>query len=213
MDTGPDSRSLIRNIQSMKTKVEDIERVVISHWHSDHTGGLLSFLDYRNNIIHTHDMDRNRKPIVIDVHPDRPLARGIALAPDYEKVIARLPDDPSLEAIRNLSGSLETHSTGHLVADNTVYVSGEIPRITSFEEGLLSGARWIEDSGKGEWIKEQVVNVICLLNLILDCIRIIYKHLMDERYVLVDVIGKGLVIFSAYECLTFTSLAVNYVFL
>ncbi|KZP32912.1 hypothetical protein FIBSPDRAFT_721887, partial [Athelia psychrophila] len=61
----------------------------------------------------------------------------------------------------------------------TVWVSGEIPRITEFEGGLLGGVRWFEteNGGKGGWKSEE--------------------HIMDERYACIDVAGKGLVIFSA----------------
>ncbi|KAF8893973.1 beta-lactamase-like protein [Infundibulicybe gibba] len=95
-DTGPDSQSLVRNISAMHVPIESIERVVISHWHSDHTGGLLSFLASRESACE------------IDVHPDRPSARGIAPGPFWLYV----------------------------------WVSGEIPRVTEFEAGMLGGMRW-----------------------------------------------------------------------
>jgi 7,8-dihydropterin-6-yl-methyl-4-(beta-D-ribofuranosyl)aminobenzene 5'-phosphate synthase len=63
----------------MEVPLPDIERVVISHWHSDHSGGLLSFLKLRRA---THP--EISSPIV-DVHPDRPIARGIAPGPKYDK--------------------------------------------------------------------------------------------------------------------------------
>lgn len=31
-DTGPDSRSIVRNIEALKVQVGDIERVILSHW-------------------------------------------------------------------------------------------------------------------------------------------------------------------------------------
>ena len=45
-DTGPDSSSLVRNLRSLNVPVSDIERVIISHWHADHSGGLISFLKF-----------------------------------------------------------------------------------------------------------------------------------------------------------------------
>ncbi|KAJ7594426.1 beta-lactamase-like protein [Mycena floridula] len=166
-DTGPDSLSLVRNIKALKVPTEKIERVVISHWHSDHTGGLLSFLEHRKKA--------TTIPCIVDVHPDRPIARGIAPGPNYDKVVGALASDPSLAAISS-NGVFELHTEGHTVAG--LWVSGEIPRVTSFEKGILGGMRWIEDSsGQGQWTPEQ--------------------HIMDERYVAVDVVGKGLVVFSA----------------
>jgi len=115
--------------------------------------------------------------VTVDLHPDRPIARGIA-PPPYDKVTARLPEDPSFEELEAAGAQLDLRREGHVVGNGAVWVSGEIPRVTEFEGGLLGGMRWVEDkTAKGEWKQE--------------------PHLMDERYVAVDVLGKGLVIFSA----------------
>ncbi|KAI8994090.1 beta-lactamase-like protein [Trametes punicea] len=169
-DTGPDSRSIIRNIEALKIPVERIERVVLSHWHSDHSGGLLSFLRYRKE-----HAPSDTPACVADLHPDRPIARGIA--PSGGKVVGRLPDDPTFEQVEELGGVVEKNADGHAVAGGTVWVSGEIPRVTHFEGGLPSGVRWVEKEGQGEWVKEE--------------------DIMDERYAAIDVVGRGLVIFSA----------------
>ncbi|KAF5380524.1 hypothetical protein D9615_004511 [Tricholomella constricta] len=165
-DTGPDNQSLVRNVLAMKIPVDKIERVITSHWHRDHTGGLLSFLNLR----------KPGNPCMVDVHPDRPLARGIAPGPNFDKVTCTLPPDPTFELIEKAGGIVVKSSERHPVAGNTVWVSGEIPRVTPFETGMLGGMRWYEEAG-GKWLKEQ--------------------HIMDERYAAIDVAGKGLVIFSA----------------
>jgi len=158
-DTGPDSLSLVRNVGAMQTPIERIERVVTSHWHSDHTGGLLSFLELRHS---TSLEDRNaheiQTPCVVDVHPDRPLARGFAPGPTYDKVICSLPHDPTFESIEKAGGILEKHSEGHAIAGGTVWVSGEIPRVTEYETGLLGAMRWVQNGSHtaGEWANEQV---------------------------------------------------------
>lgn len=154
-DTGPDSLSLARNADAMNIPVERIDRVVTSHWHSDHTGGLLSFLRLRSA------RSINVPPsCVVDVHPDRPIARGIAPGPGYDSVICALPPDPTFAAIEEASGRVEAHAEGHCIAADTVYVSGEIPRVTEYEVGILGGMRWVEDAGKpeqkGKWIKDGV---------------------------------------------------------
>lgn len=92
------------------------------------------------------------------MHPARPIARGIAPPPKFDTVIARLPPDPTFELIEKAGGKVETSKEGHAVADCTVWVSGEIPRITDFETGLLGGTCWLEseNDGKGGWVKEEV---------------------------------------------------------
>lgn len=148
-DTGPDSKSMFRNATAMRVPVDLVETVVLSHWHYDHSGGMLSFLHMRS-----HDAPK----CVVDLHPDRPTARGIAIPPTYETIIGRLPADPTFELIEAAGGIVEKHTEGHTIADATVYVSGAIPRVTPFEEGLPGGVRFVEDdhSECGRWTSEPV---------------------------------------------------------
>lgn len=139
----------------MQVLTERIERVIISHWHSDHSGGLLSFLSFRNDAL---EVSNQAAPVAccIDVHPDRPTARGIAPGPNYDKVICALPFDPTFEEIERLGGVVDKHNEGHAVAGGTVWVSGEIPRQTEYETGLMGGMRWVEEEGVGKWISDPV---------------------------------------------------------
>ena len=139
----------------MKVPVHDVERVILSHWHSDHSGGLLAFLQHHQAEWGAHHLKSNgSSPIIVDLHPNRPIARGIA-PPAVGKVIGRLAEDPSFEDI-NKYGKVELNNHPHVVADGTVFVSGEIPRKTSFEEGLVGGMRWIEENDEKKWISEPV---------------------------------------------------------
>ncbi|KAI0790780.1 beta-lactamase-like protein [Abortiporus biennis] len=176
-DTGPESRSIARNVASMEVPLERVERIILSHWHSDHSGGILSFLGLRRDCIK--DISESTTipteeftyaPCVVDLHPDRPIARGIA---PNGKLIGQLNPDPTFEEIKALGGVVETHKEGHAVADGAIWVSGEIPRVTEYEQGLLGAVRFVNK----EWVPEE--------------------HIMDERYAAIDVAGKGLVIFSA----------------
>jgi len=163
-DTGPDTRAFERNYASLQIKDTHISRVVLSHWHRDHSGALTSLV-------------RLQPGIIVDLHPDRPIARGSEFVPGS---VARLPEDPSFEELEKLGGKIEKNKEEHVVGEGSIYVSGEIPRVISFEGPTPYFQRWYEDSGedgKGEWRHE--------------------GHIMDERYVAVDVKGKGLVIFSA----------------
>ncbi|KAJ7076391.1 beta-lactamase-like protein [Mycena belliarum] len=166
-DTGPDSQSLVRNAKAMQVPVDKVSRIITSHWHSDHTGGLVSFLKLRTS---------NGSECVVDCHPDRPISRGMARGPLYDKAFAALPDDPTFEEIGAAGGIVEKHSEGHVVAAGGIWISGEIPRTSSFEGGIPGAKRWVTDDG-GKWISDELI--------------------LDERYAVIDVAGKGLVIFSA----------------
>ena len=125
--------------------MREIDRVVLSHWHRDHSGGIIKFLEVhrQTQVPAPGDDDDGVVVVVVDVHPDRPTARGIA-PPPHGRVVIRLPDDPTVEDVRAAGGRVEQHAEGHVVQDGTVFVSGEIPRVVPHEQGLLGGSRWIE---------------------------------------------------------------------
>jgi 7,8-dihydropterin-6-yl-methyl-4-(beta-D-ribofuranosyl)aminobenzene 5'-phosphate synthase len=166
-DTGPEAKSITRNLSALQIPVESIERIILSHWHRDHSGGIIAALEQialaRAKTEAGPGLLDTGVPsaVVADLHPDRPIARGIA-PPPTNKVTCRLPEDPTHTDILAAGGIVETHAEGHSVADNTVWVSGEIPRVTSFETGLLGGARWREfhsatsEEVRGEWVPEKV---------------------------------------------------------
>lgn len=155
-DTGPDSKSIIRNIISMKVPVLSIERVILSHWHADHSGGMLSFLKFRRETQKNAPEGQKVTTCVADLHPDRPVARGFAPPPKV-KPICRLPEDPSFKAIEESGAKVEHHAEPHTVSDGAVYVSGKIPRVTHFERGLIGNMRWVEgNDGEGNWVADNV---------------------------------------------------------
>ncbi|KAG8864065.1 hypothetical protein FRB96_006938 [Tulasnella sp. 330] len=192
-DTGPEHLSIARNLASLDISLHNLETVVLSHWHSDHSGGILEALKTaRNDKLKAKESTSGMgtgataTPVAVDLHPSRPIARGIA-PPPYDKVMARLNADPSFEEIEECGGTVSLHAEAHTISNGAVYVSGEIPRVTPFEQGLLGATRWVDASDPretvgptrngGKWVNE--------------------PHIMDERYVAIDVLGKGLIILSA----------------
>ena len=149
----------------MKIQTENVDRVVLSHWHSDHSGGILAFLRLRQEAAAKARASGEKvNPCVVDLHPDRPIARGVA--PMRGKIIGRLAPDPTFEEVEKLGGVVEKNAKGHAVAGGTVYVSGEIPRVTEYETGILGGQRWIGDvnTKEGQWVSEEVSSFeICTL--------------------------------------------------
>ncbi|EJU04313.1 hypothetical protein DACRYDRAFT_48508 [Dacryopinax primogenitus] len=167
-DTGPDALTLERNLASLKVDMTKVERIVLSHWHRDHSGGIIAALKHATK-------QGKKAPIVVDLHPDRPFARGIA---PNGQLIGRLPEDPTFEEIEFVGGKVETHAESHTVAGKTVWISGEIPRVTSYEEGLLGAVTWYEErNGDGDWQPDELI--------------------LDERYSAINVKGKGLIIISS----------------
>jgi 7,8-dihydropterin-6-yl-methyl-4-(beta-D-ribofuranosyl)aminobenzene 5'-phosphate synthase len=84
-------------------------------------------------------------------------------------------DVPSIDALGKRGGAVLSTTEPQLLLDGMFHVSGEIPRLTPFETGLPGHHRRSED-GQG-WEPDPLV--------------------MDERFVAVNVRGKGLVVFTA----------------
>ena len=137
-DTGPDGRALERNIAALKVPPQQIETIVLSHWHADHTGGLLTLL----KALRASSAGVSSMPVV-DAHASYPPARGI-LPPGATQVLVRLPADPKFDEIRDTGATLKTFDgpLGHTILNETVWVSGQIPREIAWDGGLIGSVRW-----------------------------------------------------------------------
>jgi 7,8-dihydropterin-6-yl-methyl-4-(beta-D-ribofuranosyl)aminobenzene 5'-phosphate synthase len=85
-----------------------------------------------------------------------------------------LPNNPTQEEMEKFGARVEYHNDGHVIND-CFYVSGSIPRMTSFEKGMPGHFSRLPD-GKN-WVQDE--------------------DIMDERYVAVKIKGRGTVVFSA----------------
>ncbi|KAF5320129.1 hypothetical protein D9611_010275 [Ephemerocybe angulata] len=203
-DTGPDSLSLVRNIRALQVPITKIDRVVTSHWHSDHTGGLLSFLDLRRKCAEDGVVT---PPLTSAGEFEGQSDLDSTSAREFRgvKVLCALPPDPAFGDIEAAGGIIETRDDGHTVAGGTVWISGEVPRVTEWEKGLLGGVRWVKE-GEDAW-RDNATRKGDLESSEDDVIEpageagtgkwIAEPHIMDERYAAVDVEGKGLVVFSS----------------
>lgn len=105
-------------------------------------------------------------------HPDMFRTRGF-IQPDGS--VRPMEDVPSPENLTSFGADLVLTREETMPLDGLFYVSGEIPRVTPFERGYPGQMRRTADlSG---WEKDEL--------------------LMDERFLAVNVAGKGLVVLSA----------------
>ncbi len=81
---------------------------------------------------------------------------------------------PSVAALREAGATVVCAPEARTMLDGTVFLSGEIPRVTPYERGLPGHARRTAD---GAWEPD--------------------PWLMDERYVAFNVKGKGVVVLTA----------------
>ena len=167
-DTGPEESAFERNAKRLKAELGKVETIQLSHWHRDHSGGMLKVLEMINEA-----RDGTRKLVDVDLHPSRPDYRG--MAPPIPGVgVVSLEADPTFFEIESAGGNVQKHDNTHTVLDNFFLVSGEIPRVTSYERGLRFGVRY--NAATDSWEEDTLIQ--------------------DERFLMCRVKGKGLVMFT-----------------
>jgi len=121
-DTGQ-GFSLIHNLLRFLKDVTKIEKVVLSHGHYDHTGGLLAFLGVRG-------------PCPVIAHPDvlKERFRLMSPAPGMEEKPVSI-GIPWHEAYLVSRGARFQWVTEWTEISPAVYITGVVPRKTEFETG------------------------------------------------------------------------------
>lgn len=164
-DSGPEDRTFEQNVSRLGIDLGSLEAIVLSHGHWDHAGALLRALQLA--------LDRNGgREVPCYVHPDMFRSRAAKL-PDGS--FRPMEDVPSPAALTAHGGKVVSTREATTAADDTVFVSGEIPRRSGFEIGLPGQHRRTVD-GSG-WEPDEL--------------------LLDERFIAVHVRGKGLVVLTA----------------
>ena len=163
-DGGPAGYAVRRNAERLAVDFGRVDAIVLSHGHWDHAGGLVAALEL------IRDAGGSRETPFY-AHPGMFRPRAVQ-RPDGLLVTYREIPDPATLA-RN--GALVVSTPDEqLIHDGRFYVSGEIPRVTSYETGF-AGHMSLSDDGK--WEPDPLI--------------------MDERFLAVNVRDKGLVVFSA----------------
>lgn len=122
----------------------EIGAIVLSHWHRDHSGGLLSAIRLASKRRSGGDN------VVVALPPDKPAFRGIM----FDQPIS-LEADPTTDEINSAGGKTVMLDETLTVLNDTFLISGEIPRQTDYEGGIPGGVRY--DPAKDEWIKDELI--------------------------------------------------------
>lgn len=135
LDTGMSPNGILHNAGTMGINLNDIQAIILSHGHVDHTMGLPSLID---------KLDSPQIPLIC--HPDALLDRKLIMPGGYEVNVSA----PKLTASQQKKTAMVNKTDPTLLVDNMVLVSGEITRTTDFETGFpihytKRGERWEND--------------------------------------------------------------------
>lgn len=120
-DAGLSPDGMVGNMRRLELSPKDVEAVVLSHGHFDHTTGLDGFV---------RKVGRPNVPVV--VHPEAWTKRRINI-PGRDPI--ELPT-PSRTALEDAGFELTEGEQPSLLFDGSVLVTGEVDRTTEFEQGF-----------------------------------------------------------------------------
>lgn len=143
-DAGPEEDVFEKNAKRLRLQMSDVEVIALSHWHRDHSGGLLSAIRLIN------DGKAEGASVAVALPPDRPDYRGVM----FDEPISLEPD-PTLEEIQGAGAKVETMNHAGTVLDGMFLVSGDIPRRTTYEGGIPGGIRY--NSATKKWTPDELI--------------------------------------------------------
>ncbi|KAJ4252396.1 hypothetical protein NW762_010994 [Fusarium torreyae] len=175
-DSGPEEDVFEKNAQRLRLPMSDVGAIMLSHWHKDHSGGLLSAIRLAGK-------DKAiSEPVIVALPLDKPDYRGVM----FDQPISLEPD-PTMKEIQDAGGRTIVVDQACTVLEDTFLISGEIPRQTPYEGGIPGGIRY--DLSKAKWTQDELI--------------------MEERFVMCKLKGRGLVIFTGYSHAGLINIAKN----
>jgi len=133
-DTGYSQTGVPHNLTQLEVDLGEIEALVLSHGHMDHTGSLYEVLD------------RIEKPIPLVTHPDAFLSPRYFGLDDGRKLL--FPQPLTRTKLKERDVELMENRAPTLIAEDMILVTGEVKRVTTFEKGLPNAL--VEKDGKLE---------------------------------------------------------------
>ena len=164
-DAGPVEFAVEYNGTRLGIDFGSIDAVVLSHGHWDHAGGLPMALELITKA-------NGGRAVRCYLHPGMFRQRALRLPGGGLLPIRAIASPDELAA----QGAVPVVTTEpQVLLDEMFFVSGEIPRVTSYEKGFPGHKRLSED-GKS-WEDDPLI--------------------MDERFLAAHVKGKGIIVFTA----------------
>jgi 7,8-dihydropterin-6-yl-methyl-4-(beta-D-ribofuranosyl)aminobenzene 5'-phosphate synthase len=162
-DTGPEEGIFLRNCANLGIPLGQVECIAVSHGHWDHMAALPATLEA---------IREQGGKAEVHVNPGMFNERAVQLNSGMVIPAAAVPSAAEMEV---LGATVVNNPAARLLLDGHFYLSGEIPRVSTFEKGRVDH---LSRSGPGaSWEPDPL--------------------LMDERMLIAHVRGLGLIVFSA----------------
>jgi 7,8-dihydropterin-6-yl-methyl-4-(beta-D-ribofuranosyl)aminobenzene 5'-phosphate synthase len=147
-DTGVSPDGVLHNLSALEVNLADVRALVLSHGHTDHTGGLQGLLDRYG---------RWRLPIVL--HPDA-FRKRRNLSPDGRET-EFIP--PSRQDLEREGIDLVVERGPSFLLEDAALITGQIERTTDFEKGMPTQQAWIDGAWQPDpWIHDDQAIVMHL---------------------------------------------------
>ena len=163
-DTGPDESVFERNVVRLGVDLGSVDALMLSHGHWDHAGAMPRALQMMT-------LANGGRPVPTYLHPGMFASRAMK-GPGGRML--PMEDVPAEKVLAASGAELIVTRDAQSALSGTFYISGEIPRVTSFERGMPGQHRL---DASGAWVPDEL--------------------LLDERYVAVRLADKGLFVFTA----------------
>ena len=121
-DAGYSPMTVPHNLDVLGISLDSVEAVVLSHGHMDHTGALPSILE------------RIPGPVPLVLHPDALIGARYLAPPGAPRM--DFPPTPGTADLKAMGADVVENASPLLLAGGTVLVTGEVPRVTSYEQGM-----------------------------------------------------------------------------
>lgn len=156
LDTGYNRDTVQHNLRILEVELDGIDAVVLSHGHMDHTGGLDAVLG---------SLPAHTKVIV---HPAA-FSQRYSESPTGQMV--KFPPMLGVEHLKRFGVDLVESALPVKLGSDTLLVTGQIPRVTSFETGLPGAFMEVE----GKLVRDSI---------------------LDDQSLVINLGEKGLVVIS-----------------
>ena len=133
-DAGYSKIGVLHNLEYLGIDLNTIHTIVVSHRHMDHTAGLYALLD------------RVSGPVSLVVHPEAFRADRYMRQDDGKLV--RFPRILARDKLADYNVNILESKNPVLIGDDTIGVTGEVERTTSFEKGMPNA--FVETNGNLE---------------------------------------------------------------